>query len=64
LAITSFIIHDLDWPAATASTRLPHTATIRSLVCTREMRPQAFLDPSAFLVTCAESSCKPTSGLE
>jgi hypothetical protein len=32
----------------TTSGRLPHTATIRSLVCSREMRPLAFLDPSAF----------------
>jgi hypothetical protein len=27
-----------------------HTATIRSLVYSREMRPLAFLDPSAFIV--------------
>jgi hypothetical protein len=36
---------------ATTSGRLPHTATIRSLVCSREMRPLAFLDPSAFIAT-------------
>jgi hypothetical protein len=34
---------------ATNSGRLPQTATIRSLVCPREMRPVAFLDPSAFI---------------
>ena len=36
---------------ATIAGRLPRTATIRSLVSCREMRPLASLDPSAFLVT-------------
>jgi hypothetical protein len=30
---------------------LPQTATIPSLVCSREMLPVAFLDPSAFVGT-------------
>src|SRR5260370_36887940 len=31
--------------------RLPQTATIRSLVCSCEMRPFAFLEPRAFFNT-------------
>jgi len=41
---------------ATTSGGLPHTATIRSLVCSREMRPLAFLDPSALIRTYATTT--------
>ena len=44
---TSFIIHRLGWQVGTRLVS-PQTPTIRSLVCSREMRPLAFLDPSAF----------------
>ena len=46
LAIASFIIHYLGWQAGIRVV-CPQTATIRSLVCSREMHPLAFLDPSA-----------------
>jgi hypothetical protein len=36
---------------AAPSGRLPHTPTIRSLVCSSEMRPLPFLDPGAFVGT-------------
>jgi hypothetical protein len=47
--ITSFIIHDPRCQAVFG--RLPQAATIRSLVCSCEMRPVAFLEPGAFIVT-------------
>jgi hypothetical protein len=42
---TSLQRFPLPW---STSGRLPHTATIRSLVCSREMRPLAFLDLARF----------------
>jgi hypothetical protein len=53
--ITSCVIHYLDWQAGNNFGSLAHTATIRSLVCSREMRPLAFLDPSAFPGTNSDS---------
>jgi hypothetical protein len=44
LAIAFFIIHYPDWKAGNNFGSFADTATIRSLVCSREMRPQAFLD--------------------
>jgi hypothetical protein len=45
------LYHSLSGLASGHLGRLPQTATIRSLVCSREMHPLAFLDPSAFIVT-------------
>jgi hypothetical protein len=45
------LYHSLSGLASGHSGRLPQTATIRSLVCSREMHPLAFLDPSAFIGT-------------
>jgi hypothetical protein len=48
LAIASFIIYYLDWQTDNNFGSFARTATIRSPVCSREMRPLAFLDPRAF----------------
>ena len=48
--ITSFIIRYLGWQAGIRVV-WPRPATIRSLGCSRKMRPLAFLDPSAFIAT-------------
>ena len=56
--IASFIIHYLGWQAGIAG-RLPQTTTIRSLVCSREMHPLAFLDPRAFTGTDSRKTFRP-----
>src|ERR1700677_2545130 len=45
---TSFIVRYLDWQAGNNFGSFAHTATICSPVCSREMCPLAFLDPSGF----------------
>jgi hypothetical protein len=52
----SVLYHSLSGLASGHSGRLPQTATIRSLVCSREMRPLAFLDPRAFPEICEVNS--------
>jgi hypothetical protein len=51
LTLTSFIIYYLGRQAGNKFGSFAQTATIRSLVCSREMRPVAFLDPRAVPVT-------------
>jgi hypothetical protein len=47
----SVLYHSLSGLVSGHSGRLAQTATIRPLGCSRKMRPLAFLDPSAFIIT-------------
>jgi hypothetical protein len=53
--ITSFIIHYLDWQGCRRFGRFgvicPNWRLITQVDCLHEMRPMAFLDPSAFVGT-------------
>jgi hypothetical protein len=50
----SVFYHSLSGLASGHSGRWPRPATIRSLGCSRKMRPLGFLDPSAFIATSPE----------
>lgn len=55
LAIASFIIHYLGLQGGQQIRSFTQDSDYPSLVCSREMRPVAFLDPSAFVGTNLEA---------